>query len=69
MESDMASDYNPRVIFPVERIFLEKTINIEGHTDALICKYDEEGNYLVLGCKDGSIKALSTNDKCTNRSM
>lgn len=65
MEEDTpAQDYNPRVIFPVERIFLEKTINIEGNTDAMVCKYDEEGNYLTLGCNDGSIRALSVQDKC-----
>ena len=65
MEEDiLLPDYNPRIIFPVERIFLEKTITLEGNTDAMICKYDSEGNYLTLGCKDGSIRVLSTNDKC-----
>ena len=55
--------YNPRVVFPVEHIFLEKTICIPDDTDALVTKYDDAGNYIALGCKDGSVRVISNNDK------
>ena len=44
-------------------MFLEKVISIEGSSDALVIKYDEEGNYLAAGCKDGSIRIISTSEK------
>lgn len=61
----MTAQYNPRIIFPTEHIFLEKEIVLPGDTDALISKYDDDGNYLILGCKDGSVRVLSSDNQST----
>lgn len=63
LDQSISNNYDPRVIFPIEHMFLHKVLTIHGGSDALVLKYDQEGSYLVAGCKDGSVRIISTNDK------
>lgn len=59
--------YNPRERFPVKRLNLANVLNFGDSNRIIASKYDVDGQYVYLGCEDGTIRVVSTGKDSTEQ--